>query len=78
MRLAELRALGFAVTTDGKTLLIEPASRLTDALRDEIRASKLQLLHELAAESRSRPQFPAWTRPRYSDRPRRRAHRHWP
>jgi len=70
--LAELRARGLKLTADGSRLIIAPRSLLTDELRAIIRSHKLAILHELAVESRPRPKFPPWRRPRYVDRWRRR------
>jgi len=66
--LAELRARGLRFTVDGSRLIAKPVSLLTEELRATIRAHKLVILHELADESRPKPKFPPWSRPRYVDR----------
>jgi hypothetical protein len=48
--LADLRAQGFEVTPDGKALIVRPASRLSDTLKEAVRAAKNDLLACLWAE----------------------------
>jgi hypothetical protein len=48
--LADLRAQGFEVTPDGKALIVRPASRLSDTLKEAVRAAKADLLVCLWAE----------------------------
>ena len=68
--LADLRGRGLKLTAEGARLIVEaaPASLLTEELRATIRAHKLAILYELAIESRPKPKFPPWSRPRYVDR----------
>jgi len=47
--LARLRAAGLRLRADGVRLIVEPRSLITDALAEEMRATKLALLHELAS-----------------------------
>src|SRR5262249_22973459 len=51
--LAELRSDGFTVFSENEVLYIEPASRLTDEQRGQVRRHKQEILRELAAEQRS-------------------------
>jgi hypothetical protein len=48
--LADLRAQGFEVTPDGKALIVRPASRLSDTLKEAVRAAKNDLIAYLWAE----------------------------
>jgi hypothetical protein len=48
---AGLRRRGFAISAKGDGVLVSPASKLTDADRQAIRASKAELLAALAAEA---------------------------
>lgn len=47
----ELVAWGFSVATDGEQLLVSPRDRITDQLRQRIRASKADLLRLLSDPS---------------------------
>lgn len=49
--LDHLRTLGFTIEPDGDTLIVSPASRLTDALREAIRQAKPDVLALLWADS---------------------------
>jgi hypothetical protein len=51
MLLGELRAVGFSVSRSATTLLVEPASSLTDDQRSQIRRHKPEILRELHAEA---------------------------
>lgn len=53
--LARLSAAGLEVTADGAALAVRPASKLTDELRAELRASKPELLALLAAPAAPEP-----------------------
>ena len=44
-----LQHQGFTVTTDGDTVSISPGSKLTDAMRQEIKAHKRELIRQLQA-----------------------------
>jgi hypothetical protein len=52
--LAEAARAGFAVTAAGDMLLIHPASKLTDHMREALRDAKQALLAELAARTCAR------------------------
>ncbi len=49
--LAYLRVSGFTIQPDGDALIVSPASRLTDALREAIRQTKPDLMALLWAEN---------------------------
>ncbi|SCC93433.1 conserved hypothetical protein [Thiomonas sp. X19] len=49
--LADLRVSGFTIQPDGDTLIVSPASRLTDDLREAIRQTKPDLMALLWAEN---------------------------
>ena len=49
--LADLRTSGFTIEPDGDTLIVSPASRLSDDLREAIRQAKPDLMALLWAEN---------------------------
>jgi TubC N-terminal docking domain len=49
--LAQLAGAGLRVTTDGERLLVQPASKLTDALRAAVRGAKPELLALVARDA---------------------------
>jgi len=56
--LADLAGAGFEVRADGDRLRVSPRERITDGMRDALRAAKPELL-ELLAERASQPE-PTW------------------
>lgn len=48
--LHRLRAARFRLVADGNKLLVSPRERITDELRDEIKANRAELLALLMAE----------------------------
>ena len=55
----KLTGAGFSLAADGEKLVIRPASKLTDELRDELRAAKPELLSLLTAPTRPYKLTPA-------------------
>lgn len=53
--LADLAGLGVTVTAHGDRLVIRPASKLTDDIRERLRAAKPELLAVLAGKPECRP-----------------------
>jgi hypothetical protein len=49
--LAELRDYGFTVTREGAQIMLEPASKLTDAQRKAIKGARRSVLLALALET---------------------------
>jgi hypothetical protein len=54
MLLSELRSKGLSVTSQDGNLYVEPASLLTDALRESIRRNKPAILRQLASAATER------------------------